>query len=103
MRALYRPLYLIETPIVFTDARDRRAHQVRGQQPSSPTKITFINEIADLCEKVGADVHDVARGIGLDGRIGRKFLHAGPGLSAARASPRTRWRWSTPRRTRARR
>ena len=44
------------------------------------TKITFINEIADLCEKVGADVHDVARGIGLDGRIGRKFLHAGPGL-----------------------
>ena len=47
------------------------------------TKITFINEIADLCEKVGADVHDVARGIGLDGRIGRKFLHAGPGYGGS--------------------
>jgi hypothetical protein len=57
------------------------------------TKITFINEIADLCEKVGADVHDVARGIGLDGRIGRKFLHPAR-ASAARASPRTRWRWA---------
>ena len=47
------------------------------------TKITFINEIADLCEKVGADVHDVARGIGLDGRIGRKFLHPGPGFGGS--------------------
>src|SRR5690606_33248013 len=47
------------------------------------TKITFINEIADLCEKVGADVHDVARGIGLDGRIGRKFLHPGPGYGGS--------------------
>jgi UDPglucose 6-dehydrogenase len=59
------------------------------------TKITFINEIADLCEKVGADVQDVARGIGLDNRIGGKFLHAGPGYGGA-ASPRTRWRCSRP-------
>ena len=54
------------------------------------TKITFINEIADLCEKVGADVQDVARGIGLDGRIGPKFLHAGPGYGGS-CFPRTPW------------
>jgi UDPglucose 6-dehydrogenase len=59
------------------------------------TKITFINEIADLCEKVGADVQEVARGIGLDGRIGSKFLHAGPAM-AALAFPRTRSRSSRP-------
>src|SRR3546814_15431284 len=52
------------------------------------TKITFINEIADLCEKVGADVHDVARGIGLDGRIGRKFPHPGPGYGGSRSAER---------------
>ena len=55
-------------------------------------KVTFINEMADLCEKLGADVNEVARGIGLDGRIGRKFLHAGPGYRRLVAFPRTRWR-----------
>ena len=76
--ALYRPLNLIETPILFT--RLETAELIKyAANAFLATKITFINEIADLCEKVGADVHDVARGMGLDGRIGRKFLHAGPG------------------------
>ena len=68
MRQLYRPLFLIETPILFTS---RPASELIKYAANSflATKITFINEIADLCEKVGADVHDVARGIGLDGRI----------------------------------
>jgi UDPglucose 6-dehydrogenase len=82
MRALYRPLSLIETPILFT--RRETAELVKyATNAFLATKITFINEIADLCEKVGADVHDVARGIGLDGRIGRKFLHAGPGYGGS--------------------
>ncbi len=82
MRGLYRPLYLIETPIIFT--RRRTAELIKyAANTFLATKITFINEMADLCEAVGADVQDVARGIGLDGRIGRKFLHAGPGYGGS--------------------
>jgi len=82
MRRLYRPLYLIETPIVFTGLETSELIKYAANSFLA-TKITFINEIADLCEKVGADVHDVARGIGLDGRIGRKFLHPGPGFGGS--------------------
>ncbi|MGE5766066.1 MAG: UDP-glucose dehydrogenase family protein [Bacteroidota bacterium] len=82
MRALYRPLFLIETPILFTTLETAELTKYAGNAFLA-TKITFINEIADLCEKVGADVHDVARGIGLDGRIGRKFLHPGPGYGGS--------------------
>ncbi|TXL74336.1 UDP-glucose/GDP-mannose dehydrogenase family protein [Vineibacter terrae] len=82
MRAIYRPLYLIETPIVFTTLETAELIKYAGNTFLA-TKITFINEMADLCEKVGADVHDVARGIGLDGRIGRKFLHPGPGYGGS--------------------
>ena len=82
MRQVYRPLYLIETPIIFT--RRETAELIKYAANSFlATKISFINEIADLCEAVGADVHDVARGIGLDGRIGGKFLHAGPGYGGS--------------------
>lgn len=82
MRALYRPLFLTETPILFTA---RRTAELTKYAANSflAIKITFINEIADLCEKVGANVQDVARGIGLDGRIGSKFLHAGPGYGGS--------------------
>ncbi len=82
LRQLYRPLYLIEAPIVFTglETAELIKYAANGYLAM---KITFINEMADLCEKVGADVHDVARGIGLDGRIGRKFLHAGPGFGGS--------------------
>ena len=82
MRALYRPLYLIETPILFTERRTAELIKYAANSFLA-VKITFINEIADLCEKVGADVQDVARGIGLDGRIGSKFLHAGPGYGGS--------------------
>ncbi len=82
MRRLYRPLYLIETPIVMTSVETSELTKYAANAFLA-TKITFINEMADLCEKVGADVHDVARGIGLDGRIGRKFLHAGPGYGGS--------------------
>ncbi|HTY68482.1 MAG TPA: UDP-glucose/GDP-mannose dehydrogenase family protein [Alphaproteobacteria bacterium] len=82
MRSLYRPLYLIETPIVFTSIETSELIKYAANTFLA-AKITFINEIADLCEKVGADVHDVARGIGLDGRIGRKFLHPGPGYGGS--------------------
>ncbi|WP_417814217.1 UDP-glucose dehydrogenase family protein [Thalassospira alkalitolerans] len=82
MRDIYRPLYLIETPIVFT-SRETSEMIKYAANTFLAAKITFINEIADLCEKVGADVHDVARGIGLDGRIGKKFLHPGPGYGGS--------------------
>ena len=82
MRALYRPLYLLETPILFT-GRETAEVIKYAANAFLATKITFINEMADLCEKVGADVQDVSRGIGLDGRIGRKFLHAGPGYGGS--------------------
>jgi UDPglucose 6-dehydrogenase len=82
LRRLYRPLYLIEAPIVFTglETAELTKYAANG---FLAMKITFINEMADLCEKLGADVQDVARGIGLDGRIGRKFLHAGPGFGGS--------------------
>jgi UDPglucose 6-dehydrogenase len=82
MRALYRPLYLIETPIIFTSLETAELTKYAANAFLA-TKITFINEMADLCEALGADVHDVARGMGLDGRIGRKFLHAGPGYGGS--------------------
>ncbi len=82
MKQLYRVLFLIETPIVFTSRRTSELIKYAGNTFLA-TKITFINEIADLCEKVGADVHDVAKGIGLDGRIGKKFLHPGPGYGGS--------------------
>ena len=82
MQQIYRPLFLIETPIVFTGLETAELIKYAGNTFLA-TKITFINEIANLCEKGGADVHDVARGIGLDGRIGRKFLHAGPGFGGS--------------------
>jgi UDPglucose 6-dehydrogenase len=80
--ALYRPLYLLETPMVFTSLETAELIKYAANAFLA-TKITFINEMADLCEAVGADVQDVARGIGLDGRIGRKFLHAGPGFGGS--------------------
>jgi UDPglucose 6-dehydrogenase len=82
LRQLYRPLYLIETPIVFTGLETAELIKYAANGFLA-MKITFINEMADLCERVGADVHDVARGIGLDGRIGRKFLHPGPGFGGS--------------------
>jgi UDPglucose 6-dehydrogenase len=82
MAAIYRPLNLIQTPMVFTNIETAEVTKYAGNAFLA-TKITFINEIADLCEKVGANVNDVARGIGLDGRIGRKFLHAGPGYGGS--------------------
>lgn len=82
MRMLYRPLNLIETPILFTSLETAELIKYAANSFLA-TKITFINEMADLCEKVGADVQDVARGIGLDGRIGSKFLHAGPGYGGS--------------------
>jgi UDPglucose 6-dehydrogenase len=82
MRRLYRPLYLIEAPIVFTGIETAELTKYAANSFLA-MKVTFINEMADLCEKVGADVHDVARGIGLDGRIGRKFLHPGPGFGGS--------------------
>lgn len=82
MRGLYRPLFLRDTPIVFTSLET--AEMIKyAANCFLATKITFINEFADLCERVGADVQDVARGIGLDGRIGSKFLHAGPGYGGS--------------------
>jgi UDPglucose 6-dehydrogenase len=82
LRQLYRPLYLIETPMLFTDVATAELIKYAANAFLA-TKITYINEIADLCEALGADVQDVARGIGLDGRIGRKFLHAGPGFGGS--------------------
>lgn len=82
MRHLYRPLFLIETPILFT-TRPTAEMIKYAANAFLATKITFINEIADLCEVTDADVQDVAKGIGLDGRIGPKFLHAGPGYGGS--------------------
>ncbi len=82
MREVYRPLYLNETPMVFT-SRESAELIKYAANGFLATKITFINEMANLCEAVGADVQDVARGIGLDGRIGPKFLHAGPGFGGS--------------------
>lgn len=82
LREVYRPLYLNETPILFT-SRENAELIKYAANAFLATKITFINEIADLCEKLGGDVQDVARGIGLDGRIGAKFLHAGPGFGGS--------------------
>ena len=76
---LYRPLYLNETPFVLTNVPTAELTKYAANAFLA-TKISFINEFANLCERVGADVQAIARGIGLDGRIGRKFLHAGPGL-----------------------
>ena len=82
MRQLYRPLNLNETPLVFTDRRTSELIKYAANAFLA-LKITFINEMADLCEAVGADVQQVSRGIGLDGRIGAKFLHAGPGYGGS--------------------
>src|SRR6202166_3363113 len=82
MTELYRPLYLNRSPIIFTDRRTAELIKYAANAFLA-TKITFINEIADLAEKVGADVQEVARGIGLDNRIGSKFLHAGPGFGGS--------------------
>jgi UDPglucose 6-dehydrogenase len=82
MKDLYRPLYLIETPFVVTDVPT--AEMVKyASNAFLATKISFINEIATLCERVGADVQTVAKGMGLDQRIGSKFLHAGPGFGGS--------------------
>ena len=82
MREIYRPLYLNETPILFT-SRESSELIKYAANAFLAVKITFINEMANLCEAVGADVQDVARGMGLDGRIGNKFLHAGPGYGGS--------------------
>src|ERR1700684_4092978 len=82
MASVYRPLYLNQAPILYTGRRTAELTKYAANAFLA-TKITFINEIADLCEKVGADVQQVARGIGLDNRIGAKFLHAGPGYGGS--------------------
>ncbi len=82
MCAIYRPLFLNESPILFTSRRSSELIKYAANAFLA-TKITFINEMADLCEKLGADVQDVSRGIGLDNRIGSKFLHAGPGYGGS--------------------
>jgi UDPglucose 6-dehydrogenase len=82
MRELYRPLFINETPMLFTGRRSAELIKY-ASNAFLATKITFINEMADLCEKCGADVQDVARGMGLDRRIAAKFLHAGPGFGGS--------------------
>jgi UDPglucose 6-dehydrogenase len=82
MTEIYRPLYLNQAPIMFTSRRTAELIKYAANAFLA-TKITFINEIADLAERVGADVQDIARGIGLDNRIGSKFLHAGPGFGGS--------------------
>ncbi|HEY8605382.1 UDP-glucose/GDP-mannose dehydrogenase family protein [Tsuneonella suprasediminis] len=82
MREVYRPLFLNEAPILFTGRRSSELIKYAANAFLA-TKITFINEMADLCEKVGANVQDVSRGIGMDNRIGPKFLHAGPGYGGS--------------------
>ena len=82
LKSLYRPLYLIETPVVLTNVVTAELTKYAGNAFLA-TKISFINEFANLCERVGADVHDISRGIGLDKRIGSKFLHPGPGFGGS--------------------
>jgi UDPglucose 6-dehydrogenase len=82
MRDIYRPLYLIETPFVVTNVESSELIKY-ASNAFLATKITFINEVAELCERLGADVHHVARGMGLDRRIGPKFLHPGPGYGGS--------------------
>ncbi|HEX8262594.1 MAG TPA: UDP-glucose/GDP-mannose dehydrogenase family protein [Allosphingosinicella sp.] len=82
MREIYRPLYLNKAPLLFTGRRSAELIKYAANAFLA-TKITFINEVSDLCEMVGADIQDVARGIGLDNRIGAKFLHAGPGYGGS--------------------
>ena len=82
LKDLYRPLFLLETPMVVTSLETAELTKYAANAFLA-MKITFINEIADLCDKVGANVQDVAKGIGLDGRIGKKFLHAGPGYGGS--------------------
>ena len=82
LKSLYRPLYLIETPVVITSVVTAELTKYAANAFLA-TKISFINEVANLCESVGADVHHIARGIGLDKRIGSKFLHPGPGFGGS--------------------
>ncbi len=82
MRDLYRPLYLIETPFVITSVEAAELTKYAANAFLA-TKISFINEIANLCDRIGCDVHDVARAIGMDNRIGKKFLHPGPGFGGS--------------------
>lgn len=82
MRDLYRPLYLIEAPFVITSLEAAELTKYAANAFLA-TKISFINEVANLCEKIGCDVHDVARGMGMDRRIGGKFLHPGPGFGGS--------------------
>lgn len=82
MKDLYRPLYLIETPFVITSLEAAELTKYAANAFLA-TKISFINEIANLCDLIGCDVHDVARAMGMDGRIGRKFLHPGPGFGGS--------------------
>ena len=82
LKQLYRPLYLLETPIVFTSPETSELIKY-ASNAFLATKISFINEMADLCEKTGADIQDVSTGMGLDGRIGKKFLHTGPGFGGS--------------------
>jgi UDPglucose 6-dehydrogenase len=82
MREIYRPLYLIETPVVMTDVETSETLKY-ASNAFLAVKISFINEIANLCDRTGADVHVVAKGMGLDKRIGPKFLHPGPGYGGS--------------------
>jgi UDPglucose 6-dehydrogenase len=82
LKSLYRPLYLIEAPVLITNVVTAELTKYAANAFLA-TKISFINEFANLCEEIGADIHDIARGIGLDRRIGQKFLHPGPGFGGS--------------------